>query len=64
MLLRGDAAQAQERALSQYGIVVDESGSAVTGAQLTVRTAQGAPLQDPATAADGSFALEGLPPGL
>ena len=62
-LLRADAAHAQEGARSHSGVVVDESGGAVAGAQLTVRTAHGAPLQDTATAADGSFAFEGLPTG-
>ena len=62
-LLRTDVAHAQEGPRSHYGVVVDESGGGVSGAQLTVRTAQGAPLQDTATAADGSFAFDVLPSG-
>ncbi|MPZ20510.1 MAG: TonB-dependent receptor plug domain-containing protein [Luteitalea sp.] len=62
-LLRVDLAQAQEGTRWHHGVVVDKSGGAVSGARLTVRTAQGAPLQDTATAADGSFALDVLPPG-
>ena len=62
-LLRADAGQAQESAPSQFGFVVDESGGAVAGALLTVRTAHGAPRQNTATAGDGSFAFRGLPPG-
>ena len=62
-LLRADVAEAQNGAHSHHGVVVDESGGGVSGAQLTVRTAQGAPLRDIATAADGSFALDALPSG-
>lgn len=62
VLLRVAAAQAQESARS-HGVVVDESGGGIPGAQVTVRTTQGAPLQDIATAADGSFVFDALPPG-
>jgi hemoglobin/transferrin/lactoferrin receptor protein len=62
-LLCVDVAEAQERARSHNGIVVDEAGGAISGARLTVRTAQGAPLQDTTTASDGSFLLDALPPG-
>jgi hemoglobin/transferrin/lactoferrin receptor protein len=62
-VVRADFAHAQEGARSHHGVVVDESGGGVSGAQLTVRTAQGAPLRDVATAADGSFALDALPSG-
>ncbi|MGH9162504.1 MAG: TonB-dependent receptor, partial [Vicinamibacteraceae bacterium] len=62
-LLRADLVQAEEGTRWHHGVVVDESGGAVSGARLTVRTTQGAPLQDTATATDGSFALDALPPG-
>lgn len=62
-LLGADVAQGQDAVRPHYGVVVDESGGGVPGAQLTVRTAQGAPLRDIATAADGSFALDALPSG-
>lgn len=62
-LLGASVAQAQDGARGHHGVVVDESGGGVSGAQLTVRTAQGAPLQDTATAADGSFAFDVLPSG-
>lgn len=59
-----DLAHAQQGGVGQRsGVVVDQAGSAVGGAQLTVRTARGAPLQGTSTAADGSFVLDGLPPG-
>lgn len=47
----------------RHGVVVDESGAAVPGAQVTVRTARGALLADALTDADGSFVFEGLPSG-
>ena len=56
-------ADAQELSSAHLGVVVDESGDAVAGARLTVRTSHGGLLRDTATAPDGSFTLEELPPG-
>ncbi len=53
----------QDDADRRVGLVVDQAGIAIAGARLTVRTARGTPLRDAATAADGSFTLDGLPPG-
>jgi hemoglobin/transferrin/lactoferrin receptor protein len=59
-----DMAHAQPRGADQRsGVVLDQAGCAVGGAQLTARTSRGAPLRSTATAADGSFRLDGLPPG-
>ena len=62
-LARLDTAHAQHGdAGRRSGVVVDQAGAAVAGVQLTVRTARGAPVRNAATAADGSFTLDGLPP--
>jgi len=53
----------QGTGFGQRGLVVDESGAAIAGARLTVRSAQGTALREAATAADGTFALGPLPPG-
>jgi hemoglobin/transferrin/lactoferrin receptor protein len=45
------------------GVVVDQSGAAVAGARLTVRSSQGSALGDDATGDDGTFAIGPLPPG-
>ena len=57
------AAHAQEPGLPRSGIVIDESGAAIAGARLVVRSAQGGALREAASAADGTFALGPLPPG-
>lgn len=62
-LMRVQVAQAQDRSRSHSGVVVDESGAGIAGAQVAVRTAQGALLQDTASAVDGSFAFDALPQG-
>jgi hemoglobin/transferrin/lactoferrin receptor protein len=59
-----DLAHAQHDAVRPYtGVVVDPTGGAIAGARLTVRTAHGAPIRSAASAADGSFAIDGLLPG-
>ncbi|RPJ75916.1 MAG: hypothetical protein EHM24_03340, partial [Acidobacteria bacterium] len=64
VLLHGvPAAHGQEAGAWQQGLVLDESGSALPGARLTVRSAQGTPLRDATTGGDGTFALGPLPPG-
>lgn len=45
------------------GVVVDELGGAIVGAQITIRDAAGAPVRTMTADASGTFLLEGLPPG-
>ena len=63
VLGRIDVAWAQGPPRHYQGVVVDQSGGAVAGAQVTVRTAGGAPLADVLTAADGTFGVSALPSG-
>jgi hemoglobin/transferrin/lactoferrin receptor protein len=48
---------------SRRGIVVDESGSAISGARFVVRSTQGAAVQQATTDADGTFLVDPLPAG-
>lgn len=45
------------------GLVVDETGAALPGVRLVLRSAQGAFLHETATGADGAFGVGAVPPG-
>jgi hemoglobin/transferrin/lactoferrin receptor protein len=49
--------------IGRRGVVVDESGAAIAAARFSVRSTQGAVLQQAVTAADGTFVVEPLPAG-
>jgi outer membrane receptor protein involved in Fe transport len=51
------------QAADKTGVVVEESGGAIGGAQLLLRSAHGTILRQAATAPDGTFTFEQLMPG-
>src|SRR5918992_1482892 len=57
------AAATQERTHGQRGVIVDESGGAIAGARLVVRTSHGGVVQQADTAADGTFTIDPLSQG-
>ena len=58
-----DSASANAQRSDRRIIVVDESGGVIPGAQLVLRSTQGAVLRQAYTAADGSAVVGGLPAG-